>query len=101
MTSFGDDGIGWVRRVGSQSLVEIIDLEKYLFTLGVEGAEIVLVPWVIIVTKVVKNLNCLDNALHRRRSERSDTRCHHRDAAGQTLTEFIIKLFECEWSWCS
>ena len=66
----GNDALGddWVRRIGGmhcQCRIVIIDLEKDGVALGFERAKVVFFVWIVLVAKVVKDFDGLDDARDR------------------------------------
>lgn len=89
--TLGDRGIGWIRRVIRQGLVEIIDLEKYPVTVGIERTEVVFFVRVVGVAEIIVYGDRFDDALDGFLPERRNARCDDCEAAKQMLAKFVVE----------
>src|SRR5437763_17187551 len=74
-----------------EALVVIVDLEKHLVAVGIEGTKVVLLVWIVGVMEIVKNSDGLDDPSYRLASESGDSRGHHRNALGKILAQRVVQ----------
>jgi hypothetical protein len=87
----GDRGIGWIRRVIPKCLVEVVDLEKYRVTVGIECTEVVFFVRVVGVAEIVVHSDGLDDPFDGFLAERSDARCNDCEAAKKMLAKLVVE----------
>jgi hypothetical protein len=74
-----------------QGLVEVIDLEKDLLSVGLERPQIMFFVWVIGVAKIVIHRDGFDDALDSLLAKGSDAWRDNGNAAEQVLTQLIVE----------
>ena len=68
-----------------QRRVVIIDLEKDRVTIGLERSEVMFLMWIVGVAEVIKDLNRVENAGDRFRTEGCNASCDDSSARAEVL----------------
>src|SRR6202047_1522916 len=89
--ALGDRGVGRIRGVIAEALVEVVDLVQDRMAIAIKAAKVVLLVGIVGVAKVVKHGDGLDDPGDGFGAEGGDAGGHHRDPLGKILTQFIVQ----------
>src|SRR6202048_770321 len=89
--ALGDRGVGGIRGVIAEALVEVVDLEQDRMAIGIKAAKVVLLVGIVGVAKVVKHRDGLNDPSDGFGAESGNAGRHHCKAFGKILAQFLVQ----------